>query len=1082
MLKRFTSNHYERLEQRLVDALSRPTASALIPQVVIIPSTAIKRSVEIALANRIGVCANLRFDFLGQWLWKTLSKVIHVAEQSPFSPTLLRWRIYALLTDTIWVSEHPKLLRYLAKADNLMRYELAHHCATLFDQYLTYRSDWLEIWLKPGQTIDEDEAWQASLWRRIAQDLGAQAQHPSVAFFKALEARGDEVFMENQMRVSVEVFCLPSIPGLYLQMLKRLAGWIDINLYSVNPCAEYWYEVINPKRLGRLKLASKSQYHEIGNRLLASWGQQSKEHFSALMDDDFESIESSDFENEAPTTLLKKIQNAVLHLNDPDPGSWVLEHDDRSLEVHVCHSLVRELEVLLDQLLAMFSSTEALRPSDVLVVTPDLEAAAPLIEAVFGKGEDSPIPYVITGRSDKALNPYAQTLLALFRFANSRFEADRFLELLQMPLVARRFGLDDEAIARIRHWLEHSGVRWAIDGEHRMQLGLPPFESRSFRDGFDRLFLGYAMPAWDSTPVEGRLAAGNPSGLEAQTLGRLKLAFDALKQLHRALAEDQTPEPWCQLYLATLASFGHSDAAEQLQFKQAASVIHALRHELESADVCQPLAFELIQKRLEERFAEVGRGAVPSGVLSFTSMSGLRYLPYRMICVIGLGDEAFPSKHRPLEFDLMAKRPRQGDRLRRLDDRSLFLDLVIASRERLYLSYTGRSIRDHAPLAPSILLSELLDYAASAIAQMPLSAESLQAARSRLVIEHPLQAFSLSYFLRSTEPRRRSVQAVYRNAHAQSLMQDHDQARPKPFFMAPLPKPSETFHRLSLADLSAFFSNPSRYLLLRRLGLALGDEEAALESHEPFRADKRSRRAFASRMLPALMRGESPKQIRDRALAGLEYPPGRLGDIARDEELAALQAFAQSLPAALKDPPLGRSTSTIDIEIEGSRWQLSHTWSELRADGLVRYRYGEVHVFDYLRGWLEQLMLNAVAFDTHVRRQLLWYSLDGHYALDALDDARLHLQKLLHLYAEGLCQPLHFYPQSAWRYMIEGGNLSAARKTWDPNDAYALGEGEDPAYRLALRGVDEPLDQAFEANARAVFEPMLKSLRDERLA
>ncbi|NDH31195.1 MAG: hypothetical protein EBX72_12115, partial [Betaproteobacteria bacterium] len=72
--------------------------------------------------------------------------------------------------------------------------------------------------------------------------------------------------------------------------------------------------------------------------------------------------------------------------------------------------------------------------------------------------------------------------------------------------------------------------------------------------------------------------------------------------------------------------------------------------------------------------------------------------------------------------------------------------------------------------------------------------------------------------------------------------------------------------------------------------------------------------------------------------------------------------------------------------------------------------------------------------------------------------------------------------QSAWRYMIEGGNLSAARKTWDPNDAYALGEGEDPAYRLALRGVDEPLDQAFEANARAVFEPMLKSLRDERLA
>ncbi|MFG5408180.1 hypothetical protein ABXN37_08730 [Piscinibacter sakaiensis] len=57
----------------------------------------------------------------------------------------------------------------------------------------------------------------------------------------------------------------------------------------------------------------------------------------------------------------------------------------------------------------------------------------------------------------------------------------------------------------------------------------------------------------------------------------------------------------------------------------------------------------------------------------------------------------------------MAQRPRRGDRQRRQDERNTFLDLLLAARERLILSHSGRSARDNAPRPPSVLVGELFD-------------------------------------------------------------------------------------------------------------------------------------------------------------------------------------------------------------------------------------------------------------------------------------------------------------------------------------------------------------------------------------
>ena len=44
---------------------------------------------------------------------------------------------------------------------------------------------------------------------------------------------------------------------------------------------------------------------------------------------------------------------------------------------------MREVEVLHDQLLALFNADTSLQPADVVVLTPDIEPAAPFIDAVL---------------------------------------------------------------------------------------------------------------------------------------------------------------------------------------------------------------------------------------------------------------------------------------------------------------------------------------------------------------------------------------------------------------------------------------------------------------------------------------------------------------------------------------------------------------------------------------------------------------------------------------------------------------------------------------------------------------------------
>lgn len=1101
MLNVTQSNRFEVLLRALLLRLDEKPGSPFHADQIIVPSAAIRRKVTLAAADRFGVFANAEFSYLAQWLWRQIRRIVPVGQESPFAPPVLAWRVHCILEDGDFVRAHPRLTAYLAQADDVMRHDLACRIAARLDEYVAYRPDWLEAWsagaddipdrsdrLELTRSAREDCRWQAALWRRIVDEIGLTGRHPAEEFIRKLGETGTDA-AGHDWPGRAHLFCLPTMPPQYIRILSQLGSRVELHLYVLNPCSDFWYDIVDRKQMSNLVAGGKADYHEVGNRLLASWGKQTQAQLALLH---AETPFASAHEFFVPAagdnpSLLARVQDAILYRRELEPEEIFLAEGDRSIEVHVCHSLTRELEVLHDQLLALFAGDEAPKPEEILVVTPDLERAAPLIDAVFGHlGEHSTgtprIPYVISGRGGSKVNPAARALLDLLGLVTSRFDALSVFNLLRQPLVARRFRVEG-ALDAIHDWLAQSGIRWGLDAGHRESLGLPGSGSHSFEDGLHRLFMGFALPSSVSEPFNGRLPAASPEGSDAMALGSLWQFVRSLDALRTRLAGPLPADHWMPVLFEAMDAFMLPAGDELDDMEEVRGGMCELHAGMAAGCGPHPVSLGVIRSALAAALDNPPHGGVPSGSVTFSSMSSLRNLPYRFICAIGLNDGVFPADPRPVEFDMMQHAPRLGDRQRRSDDRNLFLDLLLAARERLYLSYTGRSVRDNSPMPPSVLVAELLDCLA------PL--------REQLVVLHPLQAFSIDYFKVDANERLVNFNRDYRQAlqrlatsvqppnaslsHSISVDDDDDgdevPESADPFFTQPLPEPGEEFRTVALADLCSFFSNPCRHLLRQRLGIVFSDEEQELAQDEPFVADGRARRQLADRVLPLFLDGRDWDAIRACARAGVEYPSGILGDMQLEQELKAIEGFAHGLAADLQGEPLPPLRATLDFDLDGESWRLQGGFGDLRATGLVRYRYDTTWADNYLTGWIEHLFLNAAA-KAGTALHTVWHSLDGSYRLPPVDQAMQHLRELLLLYREGLQRPLRFFPSSAWQFKRKG--MGDAEKAWHRNFR-GRGESLDPAYRLALRGVPVPLDGEFERAAETVFGPLLLHIVDERL-
>ncbi len=882
------------------------------PETVIPQNPAIGRWLSYQIASRTGISAGLSFPLAGRFIRSLLESAYgDPLRPAHFEKGNLLLRLFETLPVLIVRPEFLEVRGFLGRGMTDERlYELSAVLADLYDRSMIYRPDLLLGW-EDGKDPD---GWPAILWRELS---GSSRPLHRARMMESFFRTGGKATVPH-LPPRISLFGLTGMAPRDLLFFRTLgeADLCDVHLYFLNPCEEYWGDIV-PSRVKERALPEKKAILETGAPLLSSWGEPFRNLHQSLADLPL----TSRLFPSAPPTLLGSLQDDLRTLSDR--GALIRECAlerrvvplrDRSLEVISCTSPVREVEMLKDRLLALFSEIPGLSPEDVVVLAPDIGRYAGIIRSVFGeepggesgKEREPEIPFVISDRRELLEEPAFEALLLLLRLPRMRLTAPLAFRLLSVPLIAEKFGLAGIRPSRLQEILWDSGFRWGLSGSDRPS----PYAGRkeqSLVEGRDRILLGYACGE-EALPKAFFLSPlALPEDREGEIAGGIARFSEALEDLLVLLSGVRPASEWPLLLRELLDTFFRLDSSRSVD-RALAAIPDRLARDFTEAGASMTLSSAVLSRHLEKMAgAGDGKDRFLSGGVTFGRMVPLRSIPFRVVCLLGMNDADFPRPSWPPSFDWLASHPEPGDRSVREDDRTLFLEALLSARDILWISYVGIEIRDGSHREPSVLVRQLMDQVAEGFEgeNGPIL--------SQITLESPLDPLSPDHYSREADPRLRSYSRPWRRAL------ENTRRRPSadPVFFDPSlswgpAEPKDTqggAEGVSIPDLRSFIRDPARHFLVRQMGFPPSERPLRLEEAEPFVSDP-------NRTITARLRGG------EGSFAPLPWPPlrGLVSGRAEREAEGYRRTLGERLDIRLPEGSVPFSRERLDGTFHGVRF------------------------------------------------------------------------------------------------------------------------------------------------------------------
>ena len=1064
----YHSNRLEVLASEMARLIATDPAKPLTPERIVVPHQTMGRWLRLEIARELGVAANINFELPAEFAWPILRDAIPtLSEAREFDPANLRWHLFELLPQFARETKSDEVSRFLADGDDRKRFEFADKLAVVYDRCINFRPDWIKDW---EQGVAPH--WQARLWQSLARKVPEQHWIEALEAFQRKTAGG---FRPDSWPRRAFFFTVTALSPSYLQLLEQLGRNIDLHIFQFNPCEEFWGD-LHTERESRHRAGGadiEALHFDEGNKLLAAWGRAGRDTFNALLDS---GDERCSFSRPGGNSRLAAVQQDIQLLQSAAEGAAAnAPPADRSLQIHCCHSAMREAEVLHDRLLDLFESNPDIEPADIMILTPNLARYGPVIAAVFESNGRIP---VALSRVREADSPTSRAFFDLLSLPGSRYGVEAVLAPLDSPSLRSRFRIQENSLPAIRSWTKEAGIRRDVSTDGSTDKQTPAFPGNTWREGLRRLLMGYAAGdtndlALGVFPCAIRGEAGfAASEADFETLGRFISYCSSTFDLRTLAGQSRTANQWSQYLLNLLGNFFDegSDIVAYGGFegaREAADEVKAIRTLIENfrkqaSRINCGIPFEVVRQALRE--SAVGPALEPARLADGATIGNLasgQILPARIVCAVGMNGDGFPRNPPRHAFDLVAQdKRRPGDRDTRLDDRFAFLEALLAARTGFIVTYTGRDQRDDSETPPSVVVDELADYLCARFADSDLDGaqnQEKESDRDFVRTRHPLQAFSPRYFIGERELFSFSRTML----GAAEILRSADRRAPGRFVME-LPEPRESRRKVNLSELERFFSDPAAGLLRERFRIRLSGEEEAQDEAELLQLDGLEQYGLREqiRIRTDNKREETadPESVRSLLLASGSLPHGSFGALAYDKAFTLVGGLKKRLlPHA---EALAAEPVKIDLEIEGFR--LTGALPNIAEEQMVWWRNGRKRAKNLIEIRLRQLAWIA-AGNSPLPVKAIWT--DEELLVPAPNPREESIAPWLEAWWRGLSAPLRFFPESsfAWaRTVANGGDgpIDEARKKWIGNPFRSIpGERDELSNRLIWNsdGEEDPL-------------------------
>ncbi len=755
---------------------------------IVVPNRVVEQFVRHRLAESIGVAANLNFPFLRRQLADLLQaadKNLGILEAEELQIVLFECLRSDGHRDDSELKPARDYVHGGSRTDadvELRTLLLAAQLARLFREYSISRRRMIRKWRTAGRAeineMSETERWQRHLWQlvfdshgRVREEWLLDRETRLMLLPDAFEAIGDRQ-LKASMPDTLHVLGSSYAGSAYADIFARLGALGDIRIYALNPCREFWDDVDTSRRKAPAGWANRAD--KVGDQLAESedpfslngasdppalrlWGRPGREYIrllNELSQCDFAPLFSDPVSSATPT-VLQRLQQHILD-REPEPAP-VEDGKGKPSEPRIsflaCPGIRREAEIVANEIWSLVRSNEKLaadgtaeriRFHQIAVLIPDaaVDDYVAQIDSVFRKQHRIPID--IVSRSIAGASRVAEAVELLLQLPSGRFSRAEMIRLLTHPVLnnEREGGIDS---GKWRRWSEVLGIFFGADDDDLKDTYIPR-GLYHWDQAIKRLALGTMMTGQrGGNPEFYAAGATEPGYIPAEVAqDELETAARFIRRA-RALIADAisirdarlTPREWSLMLNEFVSAYIRPEAAVDEQVRD--RFLEAIDAVGDSTLNVGPISYESAREIVAARVTDLEsrRGQYSERGVAIGSLTSLRSIPFKAIFVLGLNDAIFPEREHSEPLDLRTLRRVAGDVSPAERDRYLFLETILATRERIFFSYIARDAKTGDELEPSPVIRELQGMLRGFVDEPTLE---------QLTVKHPASRYDLKYF------------------------------------------------------------------------------------------------------------------------------------------------------------------------------------------------------------------------------------------------------------------------------------------------------------------------------------------------
>src|SRR6056297_388678 len=963
----------------------------------------------------------------------------------PGDPEPLAWAVFSVMMDHRELKRFPRADRYVSSQPQEIRertvMQLAKKIASVYDQYLVYRPEMILGWQQGETGKGPDEKWQSDLWnllekKRLVREQGVGFPNKAELISEAIRTiRSGKIAVEQ----TVMFFNTGLLPRPVLQMAQSAANQQDLILYQSS--------------------VTKDSITEYLNRLLSAFGDEAAGLDYLLDPLDAEILNEFDDES-SQSSALNAIQNSIISDDIIPSGSL---HESSGIEVHSCHTPMREIEVLHQFLLRWFEEDPELHPDDILVVMPDIETYKPIIHAVFGTEQEGVpnIPYHVDYRR-VSTESTTRSFIQLLDLIDSRFKFSDVMDFLMEPAVHQSLGLGENAVRRLKRWVEENSVIWGLNAAQRREEDQPGTDSQTWHSALYRGWQGIihgdtSDPFSNESPLRF-------SDIQGQDMEDLWAGFSHMmgrfEELNQSIKRKRTSADWCKLMETQLDYFFESDSSSTDQRSPVRLALNAIQDETKTAGFDEAISYSMFRSHFKQQLDKqsVSPAHFTRGV-TFSSMVPVRAIPAKIVALVGLNEAEFPRKMRHIDFDLMASDPLPFERNPKNQDRSLFLESILASESFHYCSYIGRSRTDNETIPPSPIISEWLTT---------LSVFSGKK-KEEILIEEPLHGFSSENFLRN-----RSFSKVeYLTAKGLT-----GSVKPIPgLYSGSEITGREEYKQLAVSNIGKFISNPLKAYFQAYFNPYLSRSK---EDKDEFNLNSLEEHKIFERVFGWRLQGVEADKISHLLIQSGLISAGWQGE----RKMSGIIDSANVAIESVADRGIEMTLCSIEETFQLDDNEIVAAFTSYSSDQFLDITPSVESGDKLLGSWIKHL---AAQFANSFPNKKSWFVCElkkgdpKWFQFQSVGNPESELKRFVSLYERGHRVPLYSFPNSSYAYeradyqnkkdpfrkaksVFEGSDFSPYAENSDPFTTLMLGEGSP--YR------EEYLDSELSAAIRVMLNHM----------